>query len=84
VNVSRGAQYLDPEESWSWLSAQMKLLSISTVEELGDLAGINKGTISKYFHQKQRPTVDALPGLCNALQVSPETLLVAIGAWPKR
>jgi transcriptional regulator with XRE-family HTH domain len=61
----------------------MGLLSISTVEELGELAGINKGTISKYFHQKQRPTVDALPGLCSALQVSPETLLVAIGAWPK-
>ena len=58
-------------------------LQIDTIETLGQLAGMNKGTLSKYFHQKQRPSIDALPGLCAALQVAPESLLIAMGAWPK-
>jgi transcriptional regulator with XRE-family HTH domain len=76
-------RYLSRIESWDWLQERMDELQIATIEELGQLCGINKGTLSKYFHQKQRPSIDAIPGLCAALAVSPETLLVALGAWPQ-
>jgi transcriptional regulator with XRE-family HTH domain len=82
MGVKNAARYLHPDESWAWLQRQMEEMSITTIEQLGELSGINKGTLSKYFHQKQRPSIDALPGLCAALGVSPETLLVALGAWP--
>ena len=82
MSSNRPGRYLSRIESWEWLQSRMSELKIDTIEELGRLSGINKGTLSKYFHQKQRPSIDALPGLCAALQVSPETILVAMGAWP--
>jgi transcriptional regulator with XRE-family HTH domain len=60
----------------------MEFLEISSLDQLAAASGINKGTLSKYFHQIQRPTVGALVPLCDALEVSPETLLVALGIFP--
>jgi transcriptional regulator with XRE-family HTH domain len=61
----------------------MDKLSFNSLDELSAVCGINKGTLSRYFHQKQRPTVDALAPLCEALQVSPTTLLSALGVFPR-
>jgi transcriptional regulator with XRE-family HTH domain len=72
-----------PEETWAWLRARMDKLSINSLDELSQVCGINKGTLSRYFHQKQRPTVDVLVPLCEALQVSPKTLLSALGVFPR-
>jgi transcriptional regulator with XRE-family HTH domain len=72
-----------PDETWEWLRARMAKLSLKSLDELSEICGINKGTLSRYFHQKQRPTVDVLVPLCEALQVSPKTLLTALGVFPK-
>ncbi|MFZ4065327.1 MAG: helix-turn-helix domain-containing protein [Rhodoluna sp.] len=71
-----------PDDTWKWLSARMEILEIKSLDQLAVISGINKGTLSKYFHQIQRPTVVALVPLCESLQVSPETLLVALGIFP--
>lgn len=71
-----------PDDTWGWLGQRLEALEISSLEQLAIVSGINKGTLSKYFHQVQRPTVMALVPLCEALQVSPETLLVALGVFP--
>ena len=74
---------LTPEESNKWLLLRMKELDISSLTSLAELTGLNKGTLSKYFWQKQRPSVEVLPILCSTLQVSPEGILVALGVIPK-
>lgn len=71
-----------PDDTWDWLGKKLEELEITSLEQLATVSGINKGTLSKYFHQVQRPTVMALVPLCEALQVSPETLLVALGVFP--
>jgi transcriptional regulator with XRE-family HTH domain len=71
-----------PDDTWDWLGQRLEALEISSLEQLATVSGINKGTLSKYFHQIQRPTVGALVPLCEALEVSPETLLVALGVFP--
>ena len=71
-----------PEDTWDWLGQRLEALEISSLEQLATVSGINKGTLSKYFHQIQRPTVGALVPLCEALQVAPETLLVVLGVFP--
>jgi transcriptional regulator with XRE-family HTH domain len=76
-------KFFSPEETWLWLRERLAELELSSLDELSLLAGINKGTLSKYFHQIQRPTVLALAPLCQALKVSPQTLLVALGVFPK-
>jgi hypothetical protein len=60
----------------------MDALDIHGFGDLEHLTKINKGTLSKYFRQIQRPGVVVIPVLCQALQVSPENLLVGLGVLP--
>ena len=77
------AAFNTPDESTEWLRVRMNKLGISSLEELAKLTGIDRGTISRYFHHDRRPSIDVLEPFCQALQVSPETLLKALGAIPK-
>jgi transcriptional regulator with XRE-family HTH domain len=61
----------------------MSKLDLSSLEELAEMTDIDRGTISRYFHHQRRPSIDVLEPLCTALQVSPETLLKALGAIPR-
>jgi transcriptional regulator with XRE-family HTH domain len=74
--------YKTPEDSNEWLNNRLAELSVQGLQGLADLTGIHKGTLSKYFRQAQSPSIAVLPALCEALQVSPETLLVALGVMP--
>lgn len=62
-----------------WLKIRMAELKLGSIDDLEQATGINKGTLSRYFRQIQRPSIDVIPVLCKALQVSPETLLRALG-----
>ncbi len=74
------AKILGAVESHAWLAGRMRDCGILSLSELADLTGINKGTLSRYFRQLQRPSIDAIAPLCLALRVSPATLLWALGA----
>lgn len=73
-----------PEESVEWLAQRMAKISISTYEELAEISGIDRGTIWRYFNHERRPRIDVIPILCEALQVSPETILIALGALDRK
>ena len=62
----------------------MKSAGISTLEDLSQTTGIDRGTLSRYFHQERRPSIDVSAPLCEALNVAPETLLIGLGALPKK
>ncbi|MEY3008854.1 MAG: helix-turn-helix domain-containing protein [Candidatus Nanopelagicaceae bacterium] len=75
---------LSSDESAVWLRTRMKELGISGLEELHRKTGIDRGSLSRYFRQERNPGVDVIAPLCEALEVSPETLLVALGAIGRR
>ena len=75
--------FYSPEESTEWLRVRMTKLNLFSLEELAGMTDIDRGTISRYFHHERRPSIDVIEPLCTALQVSPETLLKALGAIPK-
>lgn len=86
-SMKKGNNHLEfnsPKESNEWLILKMKSEGISTLEDLANLTGIDRGTLSRYFHQERRPSIDVIAPICEALRVSPETLLIALGALPKR
>lgn len=62
----------------------METLKISGLEELYQKSGIDRGSISRYFRQERKPGVDVIAPLCKALEVSPETLLIALGAIDRK
>ena len=78
-----GKRYTEAESS-EWLSQRLVKLDIHTYEEFAYLVGIDRGTISRYFRHDRRPSIDVVAPLCEVLQVSPETLLIVLGALDKR
>jgi len=73
-----------PAESAEWLLQRLAKLNIATYEEFAAMVGIDRGTLSRYFRHERRPSIDAIAPMCEALEVSPETLLIALGAIDKK
>jgi len=71
-------------ESRDWLTQRLVKLGIASYEEFANLVGIDRGTISRYFRHDRRPSIDVIAPLCEALEVSPETLLIVLGALDRR
>lgn len=72
--------YATPEQSVAWLRSRMDELELASLEEVAERCGSDKGNISRVFHQKQRPRVDALEPWAAGLEISVYELLVRIGA----
>ena len=75
---------LTPAQSSQWLVERMSSVGISSLEELAKLTNIDRGTLSRYFRQERRPSIDAIAPLCEALQISPESLQIGLGALKKK
>lgn len=72
------------DETAEWLRNRMSALNISGLEELHQRTGIDRGSLSRYFRQERIPKIDVIGPLCEALEVSPETLLIALGAIERK
>ncbi|MDE2591673.1 MAG: helix-turn-helix transcriptional regulator [Actinomycetales bacterium] len=75
--------YLNTTGSQDSLKSQLDRSGFITISRLAEVSGINKGTLSKYFSHKQRPTIDVVGMLCQALQVSPSELFYDLAAIPE-
>lgn len=80
---SKEISFYTATESSDWLQMRLSKLHIDTLQNLSDKTGIDKGTLSRYFRQERRPSIDCVGPLCLALEVSPELLLKVLGAIPK-
>lgn len=69
-----------PEQSAAWLRFRMSELGITSLEELAERCGSDKGNLSRIFRQQQRPRVDALEPLAAGLEIGVYEVLVRIGA----
>jgi transcriptional regulator with XRE-family HTH domain len=69
-----------PKESNEWLRTTMLKLSIKSLDELSSITKIDRGSLSRYFNQERRPSIDAIDPLCSALEVTSDELLVVLGA----
>jgi transcriptional regulator with XRE-family HTH domain len=68
------------KESNEWLRETMLKLSIKSLDELSSITKIDRGSLSRYFNQERRPSIDAIDPLCSALEVTSDELLVVLGA----
>jgi transcriptional regulator with XRE-family HTH domain len=69
-----------PKESNEWLRQTMLKLSIKSLDELSGITKIDRGSLSRYFNQERRPSIDVIDPLCSALEVTSDELLVVLGA----
>ena len=69
-----------PKESNEWLRTTMLKLSIKSLDELSGITKIDRGSLSRYFNQERRPSINAIPPLCEALEITSDELLIVLGA----
>ena len=62
----------------------MEELGIGGLEELHKRTGIDRGSLSRYFRQERKASINVIAPLCEALEISPETLLFALGAIERK
>ena len=80
---SRGNRFTS-EETYAWLEKHLVKRGFNSLEDLSRASGIDRGTLSRYFRQERRPSVDVIAPLCEALNVAPETLLIVLGAVDRK
>ena len=68
------------QETNEWLRTTMLKLSIKSLDELSSITKIDRGSLSRYFNQERRPSIDAIDPLCAALEITSDELLIVLGA----
>jgi len=61
-----------------WLRNRMAQLEYASLQEVAEAVGINRGNLYRYFTAETRPSIEMMPPLCAALDVSYEELLIAL------
>ena len=67
-------------DSWLWFQSRITHLGHASMNEFAKRHGFPKSSLSRYFHGERQLTSGKISSLCEALQVSPEELLQALGA----
>jgi transcriptional regulator with XRE-family HTH domain len=68
------------KESNEGLRTTMLKLSIKSLDELSSITKIDRGSLSRYFNQERRPSIDAIDPICAALEITSDELLIVLGA----
>lgn len=61
-----------------WLRKRMEELDYCSLQEVADAIGINRGNLYRYFTAETRPSIEMMPPMCEALDVTYEELLIAL------
>lgn len=80
MRTSESGNRYTPEQTCEWISRRMEKLGVHSYEELAEIIGIDRGTLSRYFRHERRPSIDVIAPLCEVFKVSPETILLVLGA----
>ena len=66
-----------------WFRNTMKKLGISSLDELSTMTKIDRGSLSRYFNQERRPSIDAIMPTCSTLGIASDELLIVLGTADK-
>ncbi|MDE2386430.1 MAG: helix-turn-helix transcriptional regulator [Actinomycetales bacterium] len=68
------------EQTWAWFNAKLAEIGFDSLTQFALAYGFHKSTLSRYFHQERQIPSGQIGPLCEALKVSPQELLQAVGA----
>jgi len=61
-----------------WLRSRMDELGYTSLEQVAQQIGINRGNLHRYFTLENRPSIALLPAMSKTLQASYEEILQAL------
>lgn len=68
------------EDTWAWFNAKIAEVGYTSLTQFALAHNFHKSTLSRYFHQEREIPSGQIGPLCEALRVSPQELLQAVGA----
>lgn len=83
--MAERAKKVTPKDSWAWFVSKYEALGYKSLSQYATAVGLQKSSLSRYFHLERQIPSGTIGTLCHTLQVSPEELLTAVGAltWTK-
>ena len=74
------------ESAWSWFVSKYEARGYKSLNQFALATGMQKSSLSRYFHLEREIPSGTVGRLCAELKVSPEELLKAVGAlgWPAK
>jgi DNA-binding Xre family transcriptional regulator len=66
-------------DTWAWFIAQYESLGYKSLNQFAIATGLQKSSLSRYFHNQRHIPSNTLATLCRELRVSPDELLTALG-----
>jgi hypothetical protein len=74
------------ESAWNWFISKYEARGYKSLNQFAISSGLQKSSLSRYFHLEREIPSGTVGKLCAELEVSPEELLRAVGAlgWPAR
>ena len=70
---------MSPEQTYAWFVERYKKQGFKSLNQFAIATGLQKSSLSRYFHQQREMPADTIARLCFLLRVSPNVLLVALG-----
>lgn len=67
-------------DSWEWFQTRIKHLGHASMNEFANHHGFPKSSLSRYFHRERQVPSGKIGAFCEALEVSPQELLLVLGA----
>lgn len=66
--------------AWEWFVARYTKLGYKSLNQFAIATGLQKSSLSRYFHCQRQIPSGTVGQLCDLLNVSPKQLLTVIGA----
>jgi len=67
--------------TWDWFVARYTKLGYKSLNQFADANGLQKSSLSRYFHRQRHIPSGTMSHLCVILKVNPNQLMKAIGEW---
>lgn len=70
---------MKPEQTYAWFVERYQEQGFKSLNQFAKATGLQKSSLSRYFHQQREMPADTIARLCRLLRVSPSLLLTALG-----
>jgi DNA-binding Xre family transcriptional regulator len=68
-------------DTWTWFISKYEQQGYKSLNQFAIATGLQKSSLSRYFHKQRQIPSGMMATLCRELEVSPNELMIALGEW---
>lgn len=67
--------------AWNWFVEMYTKRGYKSLNQFANATGMQKSSLSRYFHQQRQLPSGMMAKLCKELKVTPNEMMRALGEW---